>query len=383
MSETLHSMTPEQLAGQILWCGWGDGEEPGPRTLNEHARVLLEEVQVGGLVLFTRNLGTAAEIADLVTEVRKRSIVPPLIGMDQEGGRVCRLAVPGMTFPDNAALGGLDRIDATRDAARAIGEQLAALGIDVDFAPVLDVNNNPHNPVIGRRSFGDDPVLVARHGLAAVAGFRDSGVLPVVKHFPGHGDTDSDSHLELPVQPAPRARLNEVELVPFRAAIDAGAPAVMTSHILFQSIDPNLPATLSRAVLSGLLRGELGFDGLIVTDCLEMNGIALHWSPEEAAVLSVEAGADMLLVCHTLDTQRRMHRALCDAVRTGRLPERRLRESAERIAHARELTAAVRAATPRPELVSAPAYRELESRLFRECDPVCANGLRREIQAID
>jgi beta-N-acetylhexosaminidase len=199
--------------------------------------------------------------------------------------------------------------------------------------------------------------------VAAAEGFREAGVLPVLKHFPGHGDTGADSHHELPVQPAERSRLDRVELVPFRAALAAGAPAVMTTHILFPALDPELPATLSRPILTGLLREELGFDGLVCTDCLEMRGIADHWGPEEAAVLALRAGADVLLVCHTRETQVRMRDALCRAVREGRLSEDRIGESVRRVGRVRELTAGVREQPPNPGLVSAERYRELEARV--------------------
>ncbi len=367
-------MTLERLAAQLLWCGWGEAPEPAPRTYNDHARFLVEELGVGGLVLFNRNLGAPAEIAALVEQLRGRASTPPLIGIDQEGGRVSRLPLPGMVFPGNMALGCLDRPELTRRVHRSIGEQLAALGIDVDFAPVLDVNNNPRNPVIGVRSFGEDPERVVRHGVAAVAGLREAGLLPVVKHFPGHGDTHADSHLELPVQPAGRARLEAVELVPFRAALAREDLAVMTTHIRFPQLDPALPATLSRPILTGILREELGFDGLVVTDCLEMRGIADHWSPEEAAVLAIEAGADMLLVCHTQETQARMHTALCKAVRSGRLTEERLAASAARVRRAREYTTVVRDPAPRPGLVSGKDYREFEAQVAREALRIYRSG---------
>lgn len=354
-------MTLEQQVGQLLWCGWGDAPEPDPDRYNDHARYLVEELGAGALVLFARNVGDPEQVARLTDELRSHAAIPPLIGIDQEGGRVCRLALPGLTFPGNMALGALDDTERTRDVCRAIGEQLAALGIDIDFAPAVDVNNNPLNPVIGVRAFGDDPKLVARHGVAAVQGFREAGVLPVLKHFPGHGDTDADSHFELPVQPAGRSRLDQVELVPFLAALKAGAPAVMSTHILFPRIDPELPATLSPRILTGLLREELGFDGLIITDCLEMRGIADHWGPEEAAVLALQAGADALLVCHTWETQTRMRDAVLKAVREGRLSEERIGQSVRRVQRARELTAGVRERPRNPALVGAEKYRELEA----------------------
>ena len=359
-------MTLEQLAGQLLWCGWGETPEPDPRSYNDHARILVEEIGVGGLVLFTRNLGSPEEIAALTDELRRHAVLPPLIGIDQEGGRVSRLPLPGMVFPGNMALGLINDLELTRLVMRSIGEQLAALGIDVDFAPSVDVNNNPRNPIIGVRSFGADPDLVSRHGVVAVAGLQDAGVLPVIKHFPGHGDTGADSHLELPTLEVDRDRLHAVELPPFAAAVGLGAPAVMSSHILFPALDPELPSTLSKRILTGLLREELAFQGLIVTDCLEMKGIADHWGPEEAAVLALEAGADMLLICHTLDTQLRMHRAICGAVRSGRLTEERLQQSVKRIQWARNLVAGVRKGERRPNRVSTLYYRDLETRVADE-----------------
>lgn len=353
-------MTLEQLAGQLLWGGWGEAPEAEPRRYNDHARILVEELGVGGLVLFNRNLGSPAEIAELTDELRRHAALPPLIGIDQEGGRVSRLPLPGLVFPGNMALGLIDDLDLTRKVTRSLGEQLAALGIDVDFAPSIDVNNNPRNPVIGVRSFGEDPELVSRHGVAALTGFREAGILPVIKHFPGHGDTGEDSHLELPTLRIDRSRLDALELRPFIAALAAGAPALMSTHILFPALDPELPSTLSPRILTGLLREELGFEGLIVTDCLEMKGIADHWGPEETAVLALEAGVDMLLVCHTLDTQRRMHRAICQAVRNGRLSEERLQHSLARVQRARGLVSRVREGERQPERVSAPEYRDLE-----------------------
>lgn len=349
-------MTLEQLAGQLIWGGWG-GQGGDPTQYDSHARFLVEELQAGGIVFLARNLETPEQVAELTRTLQNRAAAPLLIGIDQEGGRVCRMPLPGFTFPGSRALGAIDDPSVTRMVSRAIGEQLLAVGVNVDFSPSLDVNNNPRNPIIGVRAFAEDAETVTRHGLAAIEGFRDAGVVPVVKHFPGHGDTSGDSHLELPCLPVSRERLEAVELVPFRAAIAAGVPAVMTTHIVFPALDQRLPSTLSPRIITGLLREELGFDGLVVTDCLEMKGVADHWTPEEIAVLAVEAGADMLLVCHTQETQARMHEALCAAVRAGRLTEERLAQSRERIQRVRD-----RACLPDccPERVSAAEFRRLE-----------------------
>jgi beta-N-acetylhexosaminidase len=352
-------MTLEQMAGQLIWGGWG-GQGGEPTQYDAHARFLVEDLQASGIVLMSRNLETPEQVAELTHTLRERAGRPLLISIDQEGGRICRMPLPGFTFPGSRALGAIDDVRVTREVSRAIGEQLLALGVNVDFSPTLDVNNNPRNPIIGVRAFAEDAETVTRHGVAAIEGFREAGVMPVVKHFPGHGDTSGDSHLELPCLPVSRQRLEEVELVPFRAAIAAGAPAVMTTHILFPALDPKLPSTLSPRILNGLLRTELGFDGVVVTDCLEMKGVADHWSVEETAVLAIEAGADALLVCHTQETQARMHSALCDAVRTGRLTEERLAQSVARIEKARKGACT---GPCHPQRVGASEYLQLEQRV--------------------
>src|SRR5690606_34075683 len=226
---------------------------------------------LGGVILFKRNLGTLEEIAELVAAIQDAypSGVAPLVSIDQEGGRVARLGAPVVKLPPMRALGERDDADLTRRAARVLGAQLLALGIGVDFAPVLDVDTNPANPVIGDRSFGRDPETVIRHALAFAEGLREAGVIACGKHFPGHGDTDLDSHLALPRIAHDRARLDRVELAPFRAA-RGKVPTIMTAHVVFDAIDPSVPATLSRAVIEGVLRGELGYDGVIVSDDLEM-----------------------------------------------------------------------------------------------------------------
>jgi beta-N-acetylhexosaminidase len=325
------TLTLEQKIGQMLWFGWQAPTPEEALTVSAHARALLEELQVGGVILMGRNVRDARQAAGLTTALQQGSARPLFVGIDQEGGAVVRMPLPGLTFPGNMALGALGDTATTTDVCAAIGQQLSAMGFNVDFAPVLDVNNNPANPIIGVRSFGEDPARVAELGVAALRGFEQARVIACGKHFPGHGDTEVDSHLDLPIQSAPRQRLDAVELAPFRAAVAAGAPMVMSAHIRFTALDDRWPATLSRAVLTDLLRNEMGFPGVIVTDCLEMDGIARHFGIEEAALAAVEAGADCLLACHTLDTQRRIHRALLEAVRGGRISEVRIEASVERI----------------------------------------------------
>ncbi len=334
-------MTIHQKIGQMLLFGW-QGETPEKsRRVSAHAKALIADLAVGGVILMGRNVGppeqTQATIAELQTRARDKGLPPLFVAVDQEGGRVQRLGPPDYAArPPAREIGLTNDPDQARKAARAIGEELRDLGFNWDFAPVLDVNNNPRNPVIGNRSYGDEPQLVAEMGAAATRGFQeDAGILACGKHFPGHGDTEVDSHHALTRISHERARLDAVELVPFRAAIEAGLGAMMTSHILFPALDPDLPATLSPTLLTGLLRGELGFDGLIITDDLEMKGVADGWGAPEAAVRAVLAGADILLCCHTKETQYAIRDALVNAVENGRLTEARIDESLARIARAK------------------------------------------------
>ena len=325
-------MTLHEKIGQILLFGWRNDAQ---------ADALVDELAAGGVILMGRNIGSPAEtqakIAYLQNRARRNNLPPLFVAVDQEGGRVQRLGPPHYPKrPSGREIGETHDPAVARDAARAIGEELKALDFNWNFAPVLDVDSNPQNPVIGDRSYGPNPDTVAALGVAAVQGFQiDAGILACGKHFPGHGDTDTDSHFALPTIRRPRAALDQTELVPFRAAIDAGLAAVMTAHILFPALDPELPATLSPAILTGLLRHELGFEGLIITDDLEMRGVAAHWGAPEAAVLAVLAGADILLCCHQWETQRAIHAALMTALQTGRLTEARLDQSLAHIARAK------------------------------------------------
>ena len=334
-------MTLHEKIGQMLLFGWQGGTPEESRGVSAHARALVDDFAVGGVILMGRNVGppdqTRATIAELQTRAKDRGLPPLFVAVDQEGGRVQRLGPPQYAArPAAREIGQTNDTVQAREAARALGEELRELGFNWDFAPVLDVNNNPRNPVIGNRSYGEDPQLVASMGAAAALGFQeDAGILACGKHFPGHGDTDTDSHHALPRISHNRARLDAVELVPFRSAMEAGVGAIMTSHILFPALDPILPATLSPTLLTGILRGELGFKRLIITDDLEMKGVADGWGAPEAAVLAVLAGADILLCCHTRETQYAMRDALVNAVEIGRLPEERIEESLARIARAK------------------------------------------------
>jgi beta-N-acetylhexosaminidase len=282
--------------GERFMLGF-DGCEP-----SSDVKRLIRDYGVGNIILFTRNVDSPEQVADLVRELQEcardaRHTLPLLVAVDQEGGRVARMRYPWTEWPPLQALGRTGDENLSRRMGAALAREVASCGIRLDFAPVMDVHTNPDNPVINDRAFGDDPSLVARMGAAMIQGFQDAGVAASAKHFPGHGDTDLDSHHALPSVGHSRSRLNEVELPPFRAAIAAGVATIMTVHAVIQEIDDTVPATLSPRVVRGLLRGELGYQGVVVSDDLEMKAVHDEWPPSESAVLAAKAGCDILPVC--------------------------------------------------------------------------------------
>ncbi|MGW4442850.1 glycoside hydrolase family 3 protein [Streptomyces sp. NPDC004682] len=284
--------------------------------------------------LFGRNITSPEQLAALTAQLRtERPDV--LVAIDEEGGDVTRLeARSGSSFPGNHALGAVDDVELTRAVARELGRRLADCGVHLNWAPSADVNSNPANPVIGVRSFGADTDLVARHTAAYVTGLQSAGVAACTKHFPGHGDTAVDSHHALPRIDVDAGTLDRRDLAPFRAAVEAGTRAVMSAHILVPALDPDRPATLSRPILTGLLRGELGYQGLIVTDGMEMRAISATYGIERGSVLAIAAGADAICVGGGLaddETVRRLRDALVGAVRSGELAEERLADAARRV----------------------------------------------------
>ncbi|HEV2779981.1 MAG TPA: glycoside hydrolase family 3 N-terminal domain-containing protein [Actinophytocola sp.] len=306
---------------------------------------------LGGVALFSRNIEEPAQVRALVDAMRREN-PDVLVAIDEEGGDVTRLEVDhGSSRPGNLALGAVDDLELTEAVARDIGRDLAAVGVTVNYAPDADVNSNPDNPVIGVRSFGAWSELVARHTAAWVRGLQSTGVAACAKHFPGHGDTGVDSHLALPTVHGTAEDIALAALPPFRAAVDAGVKAIMTGHLLVPAYDPAVPATMSPRILLDLLRGELGFTGLIITDGIEMRAVADRYGLAGAAVGAIAAGADAICVGGGLadeGTVELLRTALVDAVMTGDLPEDRLADAAARV---RELAAWT--ATARTEPVAA------------------------------
>lgn len=298
--------------------------------LEPENRELLRAGTMSGITLFRDNAEQLHQLVKLVHDVRSSCAVRAIVTVDQEGGAVQRFDRVLSPLPSMMALGALPSADKAFEIAKVSGEQLALVGVDVVLAPVLDVNTNKSNPIIGSRAFGDKPALVASRAEMVARGYASSGVLPVGKHFPGHGDTSVDSHLQLPLVDHGIARLEEVELAPFRQTASF-LPGMLTSHVRVPVLEPQpLPASLSYAMTTEWLRGKLGFSGLIFTDDMLMKAITDNWGLEEACIMAVLAGADQLLVCTSADKVAAVHAAIVDAVDKGRITEQRILESVAR-----------------------------------------------------
>ncbi len=279
--------------GQLLFAGFQGTELPLDLAK------LLAAGRVGGVIVFARNLRDLHQVRRLCRQIHEAAPIDAgtIISIDQEGGRVQRLRDPWTQWPPMRTVGDADDLNQTEMVARALARELLDLGIGLDFAPDVDVDTNPANPVIGDRSFGRDPERVARHGAAFIRAMQGEGVAACAKHFPGHGDTATDSHRELPRLDHDLDRLRRVELPPFRAAVEAKVASVMTAHVLFKTLDPRRPATLSPDIMA-ILRDELGYDGLVFSDDLEMKAVFANFSPRQLVEGCLEAGVDALLVCH-------------------------------------------------------------------------------------
>jgi beta-N-acetylhexosaminidase len=272
---------------------------------------------VGGVIFFSRNVGQPAEVAQLTNAIKRLATRPLVLALDQEGGQVARLRQGFTEIPAMRVIGAGGSAALAREVGALIGREVRAVGFDLNYAPVLDIDTNPNNPVIAARSFGRTPELVSELGVAFAQGLECAGVAACGKHFPGHGDTSQDSHLELPRLPHSLERLERVELKPFAAAIEAGIPSLMTAHVIFEPLDPIYPATMSRPVLHGLLREKMGYEGLVISDDIEMRAIADHYGVEDLVVRGLNAGIDQFLCCHTAELAHRAIEAVIRAVENG------------------------------------------------------------------
>lgn len=313
--EIVDTMSPEELTGQVIHV-----TIPG-KTLDETAEKEIEEILPGGIILFGTNIGTKEEISKLNLELQKKSLevskLPLLISVDQEGGRVLRVRDGVTQFPGAMALGQTKNADYAYKVGFVTSYQLRKLGFNFVFAPDLDINNNPDNPVINTRSMGSTPEMVSASGIGYEKGARIGGAVPTIKHFPGHGDTNVDSHLGLPKIDKTLEELEKMELIPFQESIRQGAEVVMSAHILYPKLDPDFPATLSSKILTGILRDKMGFQGVIITDAMEMNAIDAHYKDRDPGVLAILAGADILLMTSWGKTTRNMKNQILTAYKRG------------------------------------------------------------------
>ena len=314
-------------------------------TVPAELRSLGREFQLGGVILFARNIEAPEQVAELSHDLRSLATGVPLwVSVDQEGGRVARLRAPFTEWPPMTVLGRSGDAGLASRFSAALAEELKAVGITLDYAPVLDIHTNPKNPVIGDRALADDAAMVGTLGAAIIRGLQDNGVAACGKHFPGHGDTSVDSHDELPIVEHPPDRIRRVECVPFREAIRAGVAFIMTAHLLVPSLDEDKPATLSPRIVRDLLRGELGYDGVILTDDLEMEALARTYAVPDAAVQAIAAGCDGVLVCRAratdrskdIEVQASVLEALVHAVEDGSIPYKRVEDALSRQRRAKE-----------------------------------------------
>lgn len=321
-----NEMTSREKIGQLFMVGFMG------TTVTSDLASFIKEYKPGGVILFSRNLESVEQIVELTNDLQRCSPQSPLlISIDQEGGRVSRLPKGFTIFPPCELIGRCNSGELAYAVAATTAKELRAVGINMNMAPVLDVNSNPDNPVIGDRAFGSVSDVVSEMALVTAAGLQDNKVVACGKHFPGHGDTNADSHKELPVVEASRERLETVEFPPFRRAAAAGIETMMTAHVLYKALDDSLPATLSPDIITHLLREQMQYDGVVLTDDLEMHAIVDHYGPGDAAVRAFLAGCDVLLICKDRDREIAAFESVEKAVASGTIATKRLDQSVTRI----------------------------------------------------
>lgn len=324
----MSSMSLEEKIGQMILAGIHG------TVMDENAKKMIREGRVGGIILYANNITDLKGMVTLVNTLKSANAgnsAPLFVSVDQEGGKVNRMPKEYHTLPSNGKVGKSRSTELAEDMGRLLARQLRSAGFNMDFAPDLDVNSNPNNPIIGDRSFAGTAEWVTKLGIAELKGFRSEGIIPVVKHYPGHGDTSVDSHLDLPVVNKTVDELKKLEWPPFEAAVREQAEAVMVAHILFPKLDPDKPASLSQRIIGQELRGRLGYKGVVITDDLGMGAIKKHYELAGAAVSSVQAGTDILLVAHGYEDARLVFDTLLRSVKQGTITEVRIEESVYRI----------------------------------------------------
>lgn len=318
IEEKIKSMSLDEKIGQLIIIGF-DGT-----NITEDIIKTIENLKVGGFILFSRNLVDENQSLKLLNDLKEANLsndIPLFLSIDEEGGTVSRLPKSFTRLPSAAKVGNKEDKEISYRFGRILGERVKSLGFNMNFAPVLDINSNPNNPVIGNRAFGSTVGSVVDSGISVMLGIREAGLIPVVKHFPGHGDTDVDSHISLPKVDKDIDELDSFEIVPFKEAISEDVDMVMVGHILYPSIDNELPATMSEKIIQGILREKLGYEGVVVSDDMTMGAIVNKYSLELGVLSFIKAGGDIGLVCHGNDTPEKVINKLIEAVEDGSLSE--------------------------------------------------------------
>ncbi|AAO36651.1 beta-N-acetylhexosaminidase [Clostridium tetani] len=333
MQVKLNSMSLDEKIGQLLIVGF-DGYEA-----NKNIESLIKKNYVGGVILFGNNIRSAEQTMKLTNSLKSinsKNKIPLFISVDEEGGRVSRMPKELEKLPSNKIIGEINNSNLSYNIGKIISKELTCLGFNMNFAPILDINSNLQNPVIGDRSFGNNPNLVTRLGIKTMEGLREGNIIPVIKHFPGHGDTSVDSHVGLPLINHDMKRLKEFELIPFKEAINNNADVVMISHILLPKIDSSYPATMSKIIIKDVLRNDLKFNGVVITDDMTMSAITKNFDISNAAIKSINAGTDIILICHGYDNEIYVINSIKEAVENNIITEDKINESVYRILKLKE-----------------------------------------------
>jgi beta-N-acetylhexosaminidase len=333
IKEKIKTMTLEEKIGQMVIVGL-DGYEISPNTVE-----FIDKYKVGGFIFFANNIQSSSQLLKFMNSIKaenSKNSIPLFLSIDEEGGRVTRMPKEFVKFPSNKIIGNVNKKEFSYEIGKVMANKIGAFGFNMNFAPVLDVNSNPSNPVIGDRAFSSEASIVSSLGVETMRGLQQGKVIPVVKHFPGHGDTAEDSHKGLPSLNHDLARLESLELIPFQEAINNDAEAVMIAHILLPQIDKENPSSMSKVIITDILREKMNFQGLVITDDMTMGAIMKNYEIGEASVKSVLAGTDIVLVCHGKDKQIQVIEALKKADLEGRISEERIDESLYRILSLKE-----------------------------------------------
>ncbi|APC40672.1 beta-N-acetylhexosaminidase [Clostridium estertheticum] len=333
VQKKVDSMNLDEKIGQLVIVGL-DGY-----SINNNITNLIKQHKVSGVILFSKNVENSNQLVSLINSIKTNNSLnkaPLFVSVDEEGGRVSRMPYELKKLPSNQIIGNLNDSDLSYNIGKIIGDELKIYGFNMDFAPVLDINSNPNNPIIGDRSFGNNSNIVSKLGIKTMKGMSDNNVIPVVKHFPGHGDTSVDSHVGLPLVNKDINELNNFELLPFKNAIKNNADAIMVAHILLSKIDNVNPASMSKVVITDILRKKLKFNGVVITDDMTMAAIIKYNDIGDAAIKSFNSGSDIILVCHEYANELKVINSLKTAVQNKTISEKRLNESVYRILKLKE-----------------------------------------------